>query len=183
MGDALSYYLPAEPVSPSCPPWSVAAVAVGIWVSCIKGSAPSPDCVGVFCTASNSVTPAGCRTAQHNADTGYLEIASDPTGLGLSHKTASLPTSDANCQSGLSPGANDRQAIDWRFQRPPFCVQLIRESSSQNPETSYLLDHWFITKGYDSETARWKRSTGQSLPSSPGGSLSPKLPVFTNPET
>ena len=48
--------------------------------------------------------PAGCATIHLSSDTTYLEIASDPTGEGLSpYKTAPQPPSDANCKSRFSP--------------------------------------------------------------------------------
>ena len=54
-------------------------------------------------------------------------------------------------------------------------------------ETFYLLDHWFIIKGYNSGTARWKRCRGQGMGKvhgastpSPGMPLSPQFQVFTN---
>ena len=50
-------------------------------------------------------------------------------------------------------------------------------------------DHWFIIKGYNSGTARWKRGVGQDLGKgygastpSPGAPLSPNLHTFINRE-
>ena len=62
------------------------------------------------------------------------------------------------------------------------------EQLTEIRETFYLLDHQFIIKGYNSETARSKKCTGQvmwkgcgaSLPS-PRTRLSQQLHVLTNP--
>ena len=62
------------------------------------------------------------------------------------------------------------------------------EQLTEIRETFYLLDHWFIMKGYNSETARSKKFTGHgvwqghgvSLPS-PRTQLSQCLHVFTSP--
>lgn len=56
-------------------------------------------------------------------------------------------------------------------------------------EIFYLLDHWFIKKGSNSETARWNSIgsvCGKGLEASllcPGAPLSPDLHVLTDPET
>lgn len=44
------------------------------------------------------------------------------------------------------------------------CLSLIYllEWPSSLRETSYVLDHQFISKGYNTETARWERGTGQT---------------------
>ncbi|XP_033294532.1 cytohesin-1 isoform X1 [Orcinus orca] len=58
------------------------------WIKCIK-------CVGVAPNRAFSVTPAGCPTAELNSDTAYPEMASDPTGEGLSPTRLPPSTSDA----------------------------------------------------------------------------------------
>ena len=70
-----------------------------------------------------------------------------------------------------------------------FSLINLLEPLTELRETFYLLKHWFITKEYNSYTARWKRfirqgkgkGCGASMPS-PSMPLSPDLHLFTNPE-
>ena len=64
----------------------------------------------------------------------------------------------------------------------------VLEQLTEFRATFYLLDYWFIIKGCNSETARWKRYRGQdmgegkaSMPSV-GTPLSPDLHLNTNLE-
>ena len=51
---------------------------------------------------------------------------------------------------------SDWLAVDWSFQWPHHWLTDLRE-------TFYLLDDWFIIKGYNSGSARWKRCVGQGV--------------------
>ena len=71
------------------------------------------------------------------------------------------------------------------------CVGLINllDWLTELRDTSCLLDHQFILKGYNSGTALWKSYIGQSIGkghvasmSSRGTPLSPDVHVFTNQE-
>ena len=54
---------------------------------------------------------------------------------------------------------SSQQAIDRSFhQILPWC-QLIDQSNAEHKERLCLLDLWFIRKGFNSETDRWKRCT------------------------
>ena len=64
----------------------------------------------------------------------------------------------------------------------------VLEQPTEFRATFHLLDYWFIIKGYNSETARWKRYKGQdmwedkaSMPSV-GTPLSPNLHLNTSLE-
>ena len=72
-----------------------------------------------------------------------------------------------------------------------FCSGSINllERLTELRETFYSLDHWFMIKGYNSGTARWKRGIGQGVrkghrASTPslGSPLPPCLHMFTNRE-
>jgi len=58
---------------------------------------------------------------------------------------------------------------------------------SEPRETFYLLGYWFIIKGHNSGSARWKGYTGQGMGKEPGpsmpspaGPLSQHIQVVTN---
>ena len=52
-----------------------------------------------------------------------------------------------------------RPAVNQRFQTPWF--NYFAREAHRTQENSYLLDDWFIIKGHNSGTARWKKSIGQ----------------------
>ena len=127
---------------------------------------------------SNSWMPVGCPTIQLNSDTVYLETASDSTGEGLRPPRLS-PPSDASRKPGLLPV----------LLTDCLHISFVSEGLIELREKFYLLDQWFIIKGYKLGTARWKRGTGQGMGRGQGTStpssampLSPNLHVFTNPE-
>ena len=76
------------------------------------------------------------------------------------YKTPPFPTSAATHKPRLLPvlGTNWLQI---EVPKTPSSGSTNCESSSQNSrETFYLLDHWFIIKGYNSGMTRWKRYIG-----------------------
>lgn len=117
------------------PSWWVSAVtawprlAVGIWTTCIKDSAPNPYCVWFFHTTKQgsdiswvSYTSAlswhylpgdSIRSHRLRAPSCRTAPPRPPPPLRLHMPPATLR---------LSPGAYDRQAGNWRFWRPPFVV-------------------------------------------------------------
>ena len=107
--------------------------------------------------------PAGCPAVQFGSD----------TIPGVSVRSHKLWTQ--SCKSAL-----------W------VVVIELAGAAHRTQESSYILDCWFIIKGYISRTARWKRCQGQGereraqahRPPVPSPSLPPSqhLCVFTNPE-
>ena len=72
------------------------------------------------------------------------------------------PASDANHKSTLSPVL----LISWKHRyklEVPLGLTNVLEQLTEFRATFYLLNYWFIIKGYNSETARWKRYTRQGM--------------------
>ena len=46
---------------------------------------------------------------------------------------------------------------------PSLCLTTLPVQLTELRKTFYLLDHWFITHGYNSGSARWKRCTRQGM--------------------
>ena len=70
----------------------------------------------------------------------------------------------------------DLEAVNQRFPRPPLLGQL-----TELRKPSYLLDHQFIIKAYNSGSARGKRCTGWGSMSSSGAPLAQHLHVSPQP--
>lgn len=77
-----------------------------------------------------------------------------------SHKTAA----QFKCQLQITDTwTSDQLAVNQGF---PWYTPWIQNSPEQLTElrnTVYLLDYWFIMKGYGSKTATWKRCIGQGM--------------------
>ena len=73
--------------------------------------------------------------------------------------------------------ASDHLAIDWRFPRPTS-LGLINflEWFTELREIFYLLDYWFMIKGYNTGTARWKRCPRQGMREGQRDSMLPEFP-------
>ena len=176
---------------------------------CVCGCFPTPT--------SNSCILARCPRIQLNSDTTYPEIEWDSTGKGLS-PTRPPSTWDTSTSPSLLPvllaghlktgGLNNPLQLRLPIRSPgchlhfwptgsksevPTTPSLgsinLLEQLTELRETFYLLDYWFIIKGYNSGTARLKRCIGQSKGKglgvstpSPSLLLPPNLHVFTYPE-
>ena len=72
--------------------------------------------------------------------------------------------SDANRKLRLSPGLLTDQLYIRSSNDPPALGSInLLGHLTELRETFYLLDYWFIIKGYNSGTARWKRDIGQGM--------------------
>ena len=96
--------------------------------------------MGISVTARSTLTPAGCPAVQLNSDTSYPEITSDPIdeGLSLLHMPGACPpVTGAGC--------------NLEIPTTPFLGLInLLEQLVELRETFYLLDYWFIIKGYNS---------------------------------
>lgn len=115
------------------------------------GCSPHPDAEQL------SATPAGSPALQLSSDAVYLEIASEPTGEGLSPTRLPPPTSEASLNLRLSPVL---LIYDYRWSTPTApssgSIHLLKRLT----ETLGLRDHQFIINGYNSGTARWMSCVG-----------------------
>ena len=81
-------------------------------------------------------------------------------------------------------------AINQRFPPTSPSLGLSARADHRTQATFYLLHHWFIIRGHNTGTGRWKRCIGQGVEKSRGDSIpSPDtglfqcLHIFTCPET
>ena len=124
---------------------------------------------------SKSLPPPEYPTIQLNSDTVYLEKCQI-----LQFKGSVLH--DCYALFRRQSWASDRPAIDLRFHTTPL-LDLINllEQLTKLRETLYLPDSWFIIKGCNMGTARWKRCIGQSMGKGHGAStVSPSMPLSLN---
>lgn len=135
----------------------------------------------------------GCPSLTSNLPT----LAGCPTGCELNCEaqpykaTAACPTLRMRIARPAVTWTSHRQARDRGFPRPlPWGLVnfgKLLERLAELGETVCLLDCQFITKGYNSGTARWERCTGYgkghkpSVPS-PGAPPTQHRPVVTTPE-
>lgn len=94
---------------------------------------------------------------QFNSDTIYLEMYSDPTGQGLRTTRVTPPPLHPSTSDAVT-GVSEGQVINQRFQRHPSLGLInLLEQLTELRKTFYMLDYWFILKGFNSGTGRWKR--------------------------
>ena len=153
---------------------------------------PVPVFVGVAFFPHQAILqkPAGYPAIQLNSDAIYLEIVSDPTGLNsISPKHCSPPPcsqmliESLDFHLGFWPIGYKLEVPKTPSLYPVNLLELLTELWN-----NYLLDYWFIMKGYNSGIARWKRylglgmeKGGTSMPS-PGIQLFLNLHVLSHPE-
>ena len=79
------------------------------------------------------------------------------------HRLSAQPPS-FRCQSQvhLVTCASDSWKRRYKLEVPLGLINVL-EQLTEFRAAFYLLDYWCITKGYNSETARWKRYTGQGM--------------------
>lgn len=120
-----------------------------------------------------------------NSDIIYLELVRFYRLRAQSYKTASLTPPHSTCPSQVQ-AVTCALTTSYRSEvpvTPSLSLINLLEWLAELRETFCLLDHRFITKAYNSGTARWKKYTGQgsgkglgasvlslgtSLPKSPG---------------
>ena len=84
----------------------------------------------------------------------YLEITSDAAGEELR-----LPLSHCRCQFQVTWAWTSQWEVGGSIELPSSGLTICYNDRIQ--ETLYLLDDWFIVKGYNLGTARWRRCRGQ----------------------
>ena len=129
---------------------------------------------------SGGLQSSGSQSVGHNWATKHHSLKAQCC------KAVPLP-SDANFKSRVSP----LFLIDCRLLVSTSSLVSVNmlEWLTELRETFYVVNHWFIIKGYNSEIAKWNRWTwegiGKGLRASmpfPGTPLSPNLHVFTKPK-
>ena len=119
----------------------------------------------------NSQRLAGRPAVQLSADTtqGHHQI---PQGKGSvpqdGHRAAPIPGHMYFWLAGYKSEV---------FLTPSLVLISVLEQVTELRETFYLLDHWFVIRGYNSGTARWERCIGQVW------GKGPELPCFSKHAT
>lgn len=124
---------------------------------------------GSLAHPSSALTPAGHPATLFNSDTIHLETASDSTGWGFS--PTELPWTPNPSELIYKPRLLPVISTDWLYRlevcrTPASDLINMLEQLTEIREILYLLDHWFILKGYNSGTVErgaqgkvWEKGT------------------------